>query len=48
MPGWDGTERDVLVLEADGGPFVGMALLRGSRMTMVIEVVGALMIEPLP
>lgn len=45
---WDGTGRDVLVLEADGGPLIGMALLRGSRMTMDIEVGGALRIEPLP
>jgi hypothetical protein len=37
-----------LVLEADGGPLVGMALLRGSRMTMDIEVGGTVMIEPLP
>lgn len=26
---WDGRERDVLVLVADGGPLVGMAMLYG-------------------
>ncbi len=26
---WDGQERDVLVLAADGGPLVGMAMLYG-------------------
>jgi predicted aspartyl protease len=45
---WDAATRDVLVLEADGGPLVGMALLRGSRMTMDIEVGGMMRIEMLP
>jgi len=26
---WDGQERDVLVLAADGGPLVGMAMMYG-------------------
>jgi len=45
---WDGTERDVLVLEADGGPLTGMALLRGSRLTLDVEIGGAVIVEPLP
>ncbi len=31
---WHDQDRDVLVLEAEGGPLLGMALLRGSRITL--------------
>ena len=34
---WDGHKREVLVLQADGGPLVGMSLLYGSR--VMLEVV---------
>jgi clan AA aspartic protease len=45
---WEGRARDVLVLEADGGPLVGMDLLYGSRMTLDIVDGGLVTIEPLP
>src|SRR5262249_60579706 len=35
---WHGRERDVIVLEADGDPLIGMSLLYGSRVTL--DVVG--------
>ena len=34
---WHGQEREVLILEAEGGPLVGMSLLYGSR--VMLEVV---------
>jgi predicted aspartyl protease len=45
---WDGRERDILVLEAEGGPLVGMSLLAGH--CLVVDVVdgGLVNIEALP
>jgi hypothetical protein len=34
---WHGQQRDVLVAEAEGTPFVGMSLLSGNR--LVIDVI---------
>ncbi len=45
---WDGQSRQVTVLEADGGPLVGMALLQGSRLTVEVVDDGSVAIEPLP
>lgn len=45
---WDGQMRDVLVLEADGDPLIGMALLYGSRMTLDIVDGGDVTIETRP
>ena len=33
---WHGQEREVLVLQAEGGPLVGMSLLYGNRVILTI------------
>lgn len=45
---WRGRERPVPVYEAEGGPLVGMSLLRGSRLTVDVEPGGEVVIEDLP
>ncbi len=45
---WHAQARDVMVLEADGGPLVGMSLLYGSRMTLDVVEGGVVIIEPTP
>jgi hypothetical protein len=45
---WRGQERFVPVYEAEGGPLVGMSLLRGSRLTVEVEPGGDVVIEDLP
>jgi clan AA aspartic protease len=45
---WRGRERLVPVYEAEGGPLVGMSLLRGSRLTVEVEPGGDVVIEDLP
>ncbi len=45
---WHGRERVVRVLATEGGPLVGMALLRGSRLTVDAAPGGAVRIEELP
>jgi clan AA aspartic protease len=45
---WDGTPRKIMVLDADGGPLVGMSLLYGSRVTLEVVDGGPVTIEPLP
>ena len=42
---WDGQEREVQVLEAEGGSVLGMALLRGYRLTVDVEDGGLVTIE---
>ena len=42
---WHGRTREVLALEVDGGPFLGMRLLEGNRMTVEIVSGGSLVIE---
>jgi len=44
---WDGQPREILVLEADGGPLVGMALLYGSRLSIDVVDGGAVTVAPL-
>ncbi len=45
---WHGREREVLVLQAEGGPLIGMSLLYGNRVTLTIVNGGDVTIEPLP
>jgi clan AA aspartic protease len=45
---WHAQEREVLVLQADGGPLVGMALLYGSRVVLYVVDDGDVLIEPWP
>jgi clan AA aspartic protease len=45
---WDGNPRSIPVLEADGGPLVGMSLLYGSRLTVDVLDGGRVTIEPVP
>jgi predicted aspartyl protease len=45
---WDGAPRQILVLDAGGGPLVGMSLLYGSRVTLDVVDGGPVTIEPLP
>lgn len=44
---WHGRERPILVLQAEGGPLIGMSLLFGSRVTLNIEDGGNVSIDPL-
>nr|MBC8228759.1 clan AA aspartic protease [bacterium] len=45
---WHNQEREVLVLQADGGPLVGMSLLYGSRVTLDVVDGGDVIIDILP
>ena len=45
---WHGQEREVLVLQAEGGPLMGMALLYGSRVVVHVVDDGDVLIEPWP
>lgn len=45
---WHEQEREVLVLQADGGPLVGMALLSGNRVILHVIDDGEVLIEPWP
>ena len=45
---WDGHERDILVLETDGGPLIGMALLYDYRVTLDVVDGGPVTIAVLP
>jgi clan AA aspartic protease len=45
---WDGALREVPVHAADGGVLAGMALLKGSRVTLDVVDGGVVTIEPLP
>ena len=44
---WHGQEREVLILEAEGGPLVGMSLLYGSRVILEVIDNGDVTIAPL-
>ena len=44
---WEGSPRDVLVLETEGGTLVGMALLGGCRVIMDVEEDGVVSVESL-
>ncbi len=45
---WHGQEWEVLALQADGGPLVGMSLLYGSRVMLEVVDNGDVTIDPLP
>lgn len=45
---WDGQALDIPILRTDGDPMVGMALLRGYRLTVDVVDGGTVTIEPLP
>lgn len=45
---WDGQDRTVMAVEADGGPLIGMALLYGSRLVLDIIDGGDVTISKLP
>ena len=45
---WHGTERNVYVLQAEGGPLVGMSLLYGSRLILDVVTDGNVTIDALP
>jgi clan AA aspartic protease len=45
---WHGRQRDVIVLEADGDPLIGMSLLYGNRVTLGVLDGGPVTIEPMP
>lgn len=45
---WHGQEREVLVLQAEGGPLMGMALLYGSHVVCHVVDAGDVLIEPWP
>ena len=44
---WHGQEREVLALQAEGGPLVGMSLLYGNRVTLTVLDGGVVTIAPL-
>ena len=44
---WHGQQREILALEADGGPLIGMSLLYGSRLVLEIIDNGDVTIESL-
>jgi clan AA aspartic protease len=45
---WDTQPREVLVLEAEGGPLMGMALLYGNRVILHVVDNGDVLIDPWP
>jgi clan AA aspartic protease len=45
---WHEQEREILVLQADGGPLMGMALLNGNRVVLHVVDDGDVLIEPWP
>ncbi len=44
---WDGEEQTAKIYAIGEDPLVGMALLRGSRVTMDVVEGGAVLVEPL-
>jgi clan AA aspartic protease len=44
---WEALPREVLVLAADGGALMGMAMLGGSRVVLDVEDDGLVTIEPM-
>lgn len=45
---WHGAERNVYVLQAEGGPLIGMSLLYGSRLILDVVTDGNVTIDALP
>lgn len=44
---WHGHEREVLALQTEGGPLIGMSLLYGNRVMLTIVNGGDVTIDPL-
>ena len=44
---WHGQEREVIVLQAEGGPLIGMSLLYGNRVILTIVNGGDVTIDPI-
>jgi predicted aspartyl protease len=45
---WNEEEREVLVLQAEGGPLIGMSLLYGYRVILNVVENGDVIIDTLP
>jgi len=45
---WDTQPREVLVLAAEGGPLMGMAMLYGHRVILHVVDNGDVLIDPWP
>lgn len=45
---WNEEEREVLVLQAEGGPLIGMSLLYGYRVILHVVDNGDVIIDTLP
>ena len=45
---WDTQPREVLVLAAEGGPLMGMAMLYGNRVMLHVVDNGDVLIDPWP
>lgn len=45
---WDGSRMAIVVLAANGGPLIGMSLLRGSLLCIEVVAGGEVYTEPLP
>lgn len=45
---WHGKAREVLALQADGGPLLGMSLLAGNRVTLDVVDDGDVVVDELP
>ncbi|MCY3551847.1 MAG: clan AA aspartic protease [Candidatus Poribacteria bacterium] len=45
---WHGAERNVYVLQAEGGPLIGMSLLYGSRLMLEVVTDGDVTVDALP
>ena len=45
---WHGAERNVYVLQAEGGPLIGMSLLYGSRLILEVVTGGDVTVDALP
>jgi hypothetical protein len=45
---WNEAEREVLVLQAEGGPLVGMSLLYGYQVILHVIENGNVVIDALP
>lgn len=44
---WEGVERNILVLEMDGTPLIGMKLLKGNNLNVDVVDGGRVSIQPL-
>lgn len=41
---WDDTQRQILAIAADGGPLVGMAMMKGYRLTIDVRPGGEVLL----